>query len=81
MLLDWVHDRLRPGGRVILGNFHTSNPSKALMDYVLDWRLIHRSEDDMHRLFQSSKFGRGCTNIRFEPAGVNLFAECVKAGA
>lgn len=78
-LLDWIHDKLRPGGRVVLGNFHPRNPSKALMDYVLDWRLIHRTEDDMNRLFEASKFGRPCTNIRFEPSGVNLFAECVKA--
>lgn len=77
-LLDWIHDKLRPGGRVVIGNFHPSNPSKALMDYVLDWRLIHRTEDDMHRLFEASKFGRPCTSIRFESSGVNLFAECVK---
>ncbi len=80
MLLDWVHDRLRPGGRVILGNFHTNNVDKALMDHVFDWRLIHRSEDDMNRLFESSKFGRPCSEIRFEEAGVNLFASCIKDG-
>ena len=80
LLLNWVHDKLRPGGRVILGNFHSGNVDKALMDHVLDWRLIHRSEDDMHRLFESSKFGRPCTEIRYEEAGVNLFASCVKEG-
>lgn len=79
MLLDWIHDRLRPGGRVLLGNFHPRNPSKALMDHVFDWRLIHRTEQDMDRLFAASKFGRPSTRIRFEPAGVNMFAECVKS--
>lgn len=79
MLLNYIHDRLRPGGRVILGNFHTSNPDKAMMDYLFEWQLIHRSEDDMNRLFANSKFGRDCTQIRFEDEGVNLFAECVKA--
>jgi hypothetical protein len=29
-------------------------------------------------LYEKSKFGRACTNIRFEEEGVNLFAECVK---
>lgn len=77
-LLDYVHGLLRSGGRVILGNFHPSNPTKALMDHVLDWKLIHRSEEDMNRLFAASKFQRGCTQIRFEPAGVNLFAMCEK---
>lgn len=73
-LLDYVHDLLRPGGRVILGNFHPSNPTKALQDHILDWKLIHRDEADMNRLFQTSKFGRPCEEIRYEPQRVNLFA-------
>ena len=77
-LLNWIHGRLRPGGTVILGNFHPNNYSKELMDYVLEWRLIHRSEEDMHRLFTCSAFGRSCTRILFEDEGINLFAECAK---
>ena len=73
-LLNFVFDRLRPGGRVILGNFHPDNPTKALMDYVLDWKLIHRSEADMNRLFAASKFGRPCDEIRYEAQRINLFA-------
>ena len=78
-LLDWVYGQLAPGGRVILGNFHPDNTTRAIMDHVLEWRLIHRDEADMDRLFQASRFGRGTTALRFEEAGVNLFAECVKA--
>lgn len=77
-LLDWIHDHLAPGGRVVLGNFHPRNPDRALMDHVLDWRLIHRDEEDLNRLFQSSKFGAPCAEILFEPEGVNLFAVGVK---
>lgn len=73
-LLDWIHDRLAPGGRVILGNFHPDNPTKAMMDHVLDWALVHRSEDDMNRLFAASKLGRPCDEIRFEEQRINLFA-------
>ena len=77
-LLNYVYDLLRPAGKVVLGNFHPKNPNKALMDHILDWKLIHRSEEDMNRLFMASSFARPCTDIRFEEAGVNLFAECVK---
>jgi SAM-dependent methyltransferase len=77
-LLNYIHSLLRPGGKVVLGNFHVSNPDKALMDYILDWKLIHRTETDMNRLYAASAFGEPCTNIRFEEAGVNMFAECVK---
>ncbi len=77
-LLDYVYGLLQPGGRVILGNYHPTNTTKALMDYVLDWKLIHRSEADMHRLFRQSRFQRPCTQIRFEAQGINLFAEGIK---
>ncbi|NLF69191.1 MAG: cyclic nucleotide-binding domain-containing protein [Candidatus Anammoximicrobium sp.] len=78
-LMDYAHALLRPGGRLILGNFHPVNSSRAIMEHVLDWKLIHRTEDEMHRLFAASKFGRPCTRLQFEAEGVNLFAECVKA--
>ena len=48
------------------------------MDHVLEWRLIHRNEEDMDRLFERSAFERCCTDIRFERQGINLFAECIK---
>jgi hypothetical protein len=56
--------------------------SVGLIDYFSDAsvrKLIHRTEDDLHRLFAASAFGRPCTRIRFEAEGVNMFAECVKA--
>ena len=77
-LLDWVHSTLRPGGRVIVGNFHPQNPTRAVMDHVLDWKLIHRDEDDMNRLLCASAFGKPCSRILYEAQGINLFAEAVK---
>lgn len=78
-MLNWIYDILEPGGRVLLGNFHPKNPNKAFMDYVLEWKLIHRDEDDMNRLFLASKFGKPCDRILFEEEGINLFAEGVKS--
>jgi extracellular factor (EF) 3-hydroxypalmitic acid methyl ester biosynthesis protein len=77
-LLQYVYENLVPGGRVILGNFHPQNPAKEFMDYVLEWNLIHRTEEDMDRLFLNSAFKRKSSRIQFEEEGVNLFAECVK---
>ncbi len=48
------------------------------MDYVLDWRLIHRTPADMDKLYQSSRFARVTSRMLFEEQGINLFAECVK---
>ena len=77
-LIDFIYGLLEPGGRVILGNFHPNNWGRAFMDYILEWKLIHRTEDEMNRLFAASRFGRDCTRIRFEQQGINLFAECMK---
>ena len=77
-LLNYIHTLLRPGGKVVLGNFHPNNPDKVLMDYILDWKLIHRTEEDMNRLYGASNFAQPCTAIRFEASGVNMFAECIK---
>lgn len=72
-LLDLVHQWLAPGGRVILGNFHPRNPGKNIMD-LFEWRLIHRTEGDMNRLFNESAFGAPCTDILWEDEQINLFA-------
>lgn len=77
-LLNFVHDLLAPGGRCILGNFHPENPTRTLMDQVLDWPLTHRTEEDMNRLFALSSFGAPCERIRYESSGVNLFAVGVR---
>ena len=77
--LNYMHSVLAPGGRVILGNFHPLNPAKEFMDYVLDWKLIHRSEEEMNRLFVNSAFRKPCTRILFEEGGINLFAECTRS--
>ncbi len=73
-LQGWIHSCLAPGGRSILGNFHTSNPTRGLMDHLLDWRLIHRDEADMLPLAQAAGFASDATRCCFEPAGVNLFS-------
>ena len=77
-LMDYAYDQLKPGGKVILGNFHTTNLHKPSMDYILDWKLIHRNEEDMNRLFRQSKFNKPCTEIKFEAEGINMFATCTK---
>ena len=78
-LLNYIYDLLKPGGKVILGNFHSCNKGKPVMDHVLDWKLIHRTEEDMRRLISKSAFKQPSTNIQFEETGINLFAECIKA--
>lgn len=77
-LINWMHDKLRPGGRVLMGAFDPRNPTRGLMDHVLDWRVVHRDEADLNRIFQASKFAKPCARVLQEAEGVCLLAECVK---
>jgi extracellular factor (EF) 3-hydroxypalmitic acid methyl ester biosynthesis protein len=77
-LLDWIHSRLRPGGTVIVGNFDIANPDRPFMDHLLDWRLIHRSADDLLALFARSRFSGVPVKIRTESTGINLFGLAVR---
>lgn len=77
-LLNYAYDMLKPGGKVMLGQFHNSNPSRGMMDTVMEWKLIHRDEDDMNRIFMASKFGCGASEIIFDGTGVQMVASCVK---
>ncbi|MBF0467097.1 MAG: class I SAM-dependent methyltransferase family protein [Nitrospirae bacterium] len=77
-LFNMIYGYLKPGGKIMIGNFHPRNTSRGYMDYILEWKLIYRTEEDMNRLFLESLFKRECTNIQFEEEGINLFAECIK---
>lgn len=61
---------LKPGGRLIIGNFSTDNPCVPFMELVLDWHLIYRSKEDLQRMFHG--FGSKVW-VETEPLGVNLF--------
>lgn len=78
-LLDWAHEMLLPGGTLIIGNVVPSNPTRAFMDHILEWVLIHRSEQELRELIVRSRFGSGPVTFRTEPSGVDLFAFCRKA--
>lgn len=78
-LLNYIHRLLGAGGRVMLGNFHPCTGTRALMDYVFDWKLIFRTEADMRGLYERSAFG-GCSRVVFEDAGVDMFVEAVATG-
>jgi extracellular factor (EF) 3-hydroxypalmitic acid methyl ester biosynthesis protein len=66
---------------MILGNFHPQNPNRALMESVLEWKLVHRSEENMHHLCQGSRFVSRFDRMVFEDHGVNLFAIIPTLGA
>ena len=76
-IINNIYDLLKPGGEIIIGNFHDTCPSRCFLDYILDWPLIYRSQEDMERLFLQSKFACKPT-IDFEEERVNMLARATK---
>jgi extracellular factor (EF) 3-hydroxypalmitic acid methyl ester biosynthesis protein len=41
-----LYQMLKPGGEMVIGNFHTSNSSRYYMEYWCDWVLNLRTEEE-----------------------------------
>lgn len=76
-LVNKCHEYLKPGGTLIIGNFGHENENRVFMDHILQWKLIHRSEQDLKSLFARSPFGNR-VEITAEENRVNLFASASK---
>ena len=79
VLMDIVHNALKPRGHAVIGALHPANPGKAIMDYVFDWRLIHRTESQLNELLTKSRFGGPSIMSWFDDERVNLFVKSMKA--
>ncbi len=65
---------LRPEGEIVIGNFNDEyNPSRAFMELFGDWKLKHRSEDDLIRLACEAGYSERQLHIGREPEAINLF--------
>jgi extracellular factor (EF) 3-hydroxypalmitic acid methyl ester biosynthesis protein len=49
-LVSKLYQMLKPGGEMVIGNFHTSNPSRYYMEYWCDWVLTLRTEEEFMAL-------------------------------
>jgi extracellular factor (EF) 3-hydroxypalmitic acid methyl ester biosynthesis protein len=68
---------LRPGGEIIVGNFHVKNPTRLYMDYWMDWTLVYRTEEDMLAL--AAPLEPAACDLGFEETGSQMFLRVRKA--
>ena len=78
-ILNWIYDRLLPGGIIILGNMHAANPDRILLEHILEWHSAYRSVEDLKSLFARSKFRNLPLSFQSDEYGVELFVVCKKA--
>jgi extracellular factor (EF) 3-hydroxypalmitic acid methyl ester biosynthesis protein len=58
---------------MIIGNFGYANYNKVFVDEILQWRLIHRTEDEL-RCLMAVELGEDNEEITSEENGINLLA-------
>lgn len=71
-----LYELLLPGGQMVIGNFHPSNPSRIFMDYWLDWVLIYRSEKQFLELAKDLPGARA--SVSSDSSGIQLFLQVKK---
>ena len=75
-VLGKLYQLLKPGGNMLIGNFHVSNPSKCYMEYWLDWVLYYRTEEDFMDLLRNAESNE--VTVFFEDSGSQMFLQVVK---
>ncbi|MDZ4404532.1 class I SAM-dependent methyltransferase [Prosthecobacter sp.] len=76
-LLEIFYDLLAPGGLLIATNVHPSNPWKNWMEYLADWHLVYRNEEQFLKL-APDRAPPDAVTIKADPTGVNIFLEVRK---
>ena len=89
-LFDYLNDRmavgllkriwrwLENGGRAVVGNFHPSNHTRNLMEWMCDWPLIHRTKEQMADLARIAGIPVDAIYCESEPLGINVFLNMEK---
>ena len=70
------YDLLLPGGELIVGNYHASNPTRVYMEYWADWVLYYRTEQDMLDL--AAGLPGAQASVEFEETGCQMFLRVKK---
>lgn len=77
-VLKKLYELLIPGGEMVIGNFHISNPSRYYMEYWLDWVLYYRDEMEFKELL--GDMPSADVNVSFEDTRVQMFLHVRKNG-
>lgn len=77
-LTNRMYQLLDKNGELVIGNFSIDNPSRGLMEVILQWYLHHRSKEKLIELALLAGVERKNINVKAEDIGVNLFLHLKK---
>jgi extracellular factor (EF) 3-hydroxypalmitic acid methyl ester biosynthesis protein len=73
-----LYSRMRPGGRMLLGNLMETPDSSWIMDYVWGWPLLYRTEETMLRLADGLAPAPARAGITRDATGHCLFLDVTR---
>ena len=76
-LTDVFFKLVRPGGKVVVTNVSSTNPSIGWMEYLLEWNLVYRNDEEMRDLVPKTVRPEAAS-VLADKTGVNLFLEVEK---
>lgn len=76
-LIDSLSSMLRPGGKLLVGNFAPSSFGRGYMELLLDWKLIYRGGGDLVNLFGPTRANSVTTFL--DPHANVMYAEWKKS--
>lgn len=76
-LLETFYELLAPGGLLVATNVEASNPSRGMMEYLMDWHLIYRTGEQLKALAPAGAPPENC-HVLADVTGVNVFLEVHK---
>ncbi len=79
-ILEIFWEMAAPGAAIVATNFAPPNPMRAFMDYVLDWRLIHREEPEVRVMAVDDSLNPETQTV-FSPGKTEIFLHMRKPEA
>jgi len=76
-LVEIFYSLLAPGGLLVVTNVEAANPSRHMMEYLMEWHLIYRTGAQLQALAPSQAAPEQC-RLEADITGVNVFLEIRK---
>jgi extracellular factor (EF) 3-hydroxypalmitic acid methyl ester biosynthesis protein len=73
-----AYSKLRPGGRLLLGNLVETPDSTWVMDFVLGWQLLYRTGESMLRLATGLSPAPSSLGITRDATGRCIFLDATR---
>ena len=79
-LTSLLYSKLRPGGRLLVGNLTEIPDSTWVMEFVVGWHLVYRTHESMMRLGRALDPAPAQMGITQDATGHCLFLDVVRPG-